>query len=459
MNKEIKKNFIFAIMAQAISLLVSCVTNLILPKILNVDAFSYWQLFIFYSAYIPCLALGLNDGIYMRYGGAHIDKINFSNIKSQYFVGQFVQFILGLIVGFIFILNSKTADRRLILCLVILYFFVFTARNFLGYLYQAVNQTNIYSKSVMIERFVFFIGQIALMLFLVKSVYFYILFYIIGVAMAFVYLRLKLLPYFREAYFNLRLGIIEGWASMRAGISLMIANICSMLVLGVGRQIIDIRWGLIAFGKISFSLTLMNFALTFIMQIGLVLFPALRRLKFNDLKDRYAKFTLQLFYILPLMYIAYIPAQFILKLWLPKYTTSIDYLALVLPICYFDSKMELIGNTFFKVMNKQVLLLKLNVITIIVSSALGLVSAYLFNRMEFVIIGMVLSIIFRSLLADFFLNKYIPVHILAFDALDVLLAEVFVLACHYLQWWNALIYVLIVYGIRFILTKTRAISL
>ena len=179
-----------------------------------------------------------------------------------------------------------------------------------------------------------------------------------------------------------------------------------MLILGIGRQIIDIRWGLISFGKISFSLTLMNFALTFIMQIGIVLFPALRRLKFKQLTKQYHEFTKRLFIILPLMYILYIPAGYILKLWLPKYAISIDYLSVILPICYFDSKMELIGNTFFKVLNKQVLLLKVNVITICLSAILGGIGAYLLSNMNYVVLSMVIVIIFRSILADFLLYKY-----------------------------------------------------
>ena len=202
--------------------------------------------------------------------------------------------------------------------------------------------------------------------------------------------------------------------------------------MGVGRQIVDMKWGLVAFGKVSFSLTLMNFALTFIMQIGLVLFPALRRLSSDELKGYYGKLTLGLFYILPLMYIVYLPVQYILELWLPDYKESISYLATVLPICYFDSKMNLIGNTFFKVLNKQVLLLKINIITIVISSIFGLISAYIFNSMYFVIVGMVLAIIFRSVLADTLLSKDIKTNVSALEVADVILAIIFMFVSYVL---------------------------
>ena len=246
---------------------------------------------------------------------------------------------------------------------------------------------------------------------------------------------------------------------MKTGISVMIANVCSMLILGVGRQIIDVRWGLLAFGKISFSLTLMNFALTFIMQIGLVLFPALRRLDSDNLQKYYKKLTLGLFYLLPIMYIGYLPMQYLLKLWLPQYTQSINYLALVLPICYFDSRMDLIGNTFFKVLNKQVLLLRINILTILISGTLGMISAYIFNNMNLVVIALVIAIMFRSVLSDLLLSNDIKLNVIVLEIADIILAIIFMLVANILEWWFSAILLLAVYAIRIILVKTNIIKI
>lgn len=453
MEKEIRKNFLFAFLAQGISLLVSCATNLVLPKVMTVSDFSYWQLFIFYSNYIPCLALGLNDGVYLRYGGMKLSELNYKSVKSQYYFGILFQTILGIITGFVLVSFSKTFLRQLVIILVIIYYLWFTIQNYLGYIFQAVNETNIYSKSIIIQRIIFLIAQVVLLFFTIRTAFAYIPFYILGVAVAFVFLRIKISPQFHKVHVDLNLGMREGIKSMKFGISLMIANICSMLILGIGRQIIDMRWGLIAFGKVSFSLTLMNFALTFIMQIGLVLFPALRRLKRKDLKNTYKKFNIRIFYILPIMYLLYIPAQAILKLWLPQYAESIDYLAIVLPICYFDSKMDLIGSTFFKVLNQQVNLLRINLVTIVLSSIIGITAAYIFNNMNILILGLVISIAFRSLLADFILSHMIGIRITMLDFFDIMMAIIFIEVNQDYSWWLSLILLLIVYLLRIIWLK------
>lgn len=455
MQKKIKQNFIFAFTAQAISLIVSCCTNLILPKVLSVSGYSYWQLFLFYCTYIPCLALGLNDGIYLRYGGMHRQELNKTAVKSQLIVGMIYQLFLGAVVNFSFIFFSHSMQRRLLFILVLVYYLVYTGHNFLGFIFQTINETNIYSKSIIIVRIIFLLAQALLMLGNVRDVNVYIAFYIISISMAFIYLLWMFWPDLVAGSFSFRTGIKESLISIRVGISLMLANICSLLILGVCRQLIDVRWGLIAFGRVSFSLTLMNFALTFITQIGLVLFPALRRLSVDKIQQYYVKLSKGLFYILPIMYIAYLPLGFLLRLWLPKYSTSIAYLATVLPICYFDSKMNLIGNTFFKVLNKQVLLLKINIITIIISSLIGIIAAYVFNSMYLVIIGMVIAIMFRNVLADFILSKELFANVLTLEILDIILAVVFILVANLLSWWQAMLGILIIYIFRMLVMKFR----
>lgn len=453
MQKELKKNFIFAFIAQAISLIVSCSTNLVLPKILSVAGYSYWQLFLFYCTYVPFLALGLNDGIYLRYGGMYRQELDRNAVKSQLIVGILYQALLGLAVSVIYTVFANSTQRIVIIWLVLIYYVIYTSHNFLGYIFQAINLTNIYSKSIIIVRVVFLTAQVLLMVSGIRTTDIYILFYILAIAAALMYLVVQFRPELRSGRFSFSLGVREAWTSMRVGISLMFANICSLLILGVSRQIIDSHWGLIAFGKVSFSLTLMNFALTFIMQIGLVLFPALRRLSAAKLNGYYLKLNRGLFYLLPVMYLAYLPVAFLLKLWLPKYALSINYLAIALPICYFDSKMNLIGNTFFKVLNKQVLLLKINILMVIISTAMCCFAAFVLNNINAVIIAMVLAIMFRSVLADLLLSHDIGVNILAYEILDIGLAAVFVLVANGLVWWQAMLVIIAVYFLRVLIIR------
>ena len=63
------KNFSYTLSSNLLSLVISTLVVLIIPKLIGVEEYGYWQLYIFYTSYIGFLHFGWNDGIYLRYGG------------------------------------------------------------------------------------------------------------------------------------------------------------------------------------------------------------------------------------------------------------------------------------------------------------------------------------------------------------------------------------------------------
>ena len=96
---SLKRNFSYAFAAQGVALAVGCITNLILPRVLGAEDFSWWQLFTFYATYIPCLALGINDGVYLRYGGKDKSQLDPAALRSQFWVGAAFQLVLAAALG------------------------------------------------------------------------------------------------------------------------------------------------------------------------------------------------------------------------------------------------------------------------------------------------------------------------------------------------------------------------
>ena len=115
------------------------------------------------------------------------------------------------------------------------------------------------------------------------------------------------------------------WQVLHKLIKLLISNFASVLIIGNSRFLIDSKWGISVFGKISFALSLTNFFLLFINQVSMVLFPTLRQIKGNMLEKYYEMINMALGLILPIIYLLYLPLQFILSLWLPQYQESFKY--------------------------------------------------------------------------------------------------------------------------------------
>ena len=431
---SLKRNFSYAFAAQGVALAVGCLTNLILPRVLGAEDFSWWQLFTFYATYIPCLALGLNDGVYLRYGGRDKSQLDPAALRSQFWVGATFQLVLAAAVGAVIGLAVAQPQRRAVLLGALVYFWLYSCHNHLGYLFQARGETDVYSRSLIWSKGAYLAGQCLLLGAGAAGVFDLMALYIGATGLGLVCLWVKIRGEFRGAELRFALGAAECRRSAAAGLSLMLSNLCAMLVLGVGRQVVDLRWGVLAFGQVSFSLTLINFGLTFLSQVSMVLFPALRRVP-EDQQAVYCR-RLQdgLYLLLPWIYVLALPGRALLEWWLPEYREALAWLPLVLPICYFDCKMNLLGNTFLKVLNRQTQLLTINVCTILVSLALAAAGAWVLNSMTWVVLGMAGSIALRSLWAGRVLRRALHLPGRGQDGRDLLLAAVFLAASLLLPW-------------------------
>ena len=74
MNSRLKSlitNSGYAIFSNLLSMLISALVVLVLPKVVGVASYGYWQLYLFYVSYVGFFHLGWIDGIYLKYGGQH----------------------------------------------------------------------------------------------------------------------------------------------------------------------------------------------------------------------------------------------------------------------------------------------------------------------------------------------------------------------------------------------------
>ena len=81
---QIKKNMVVSVAAQVISLIVSFIMNLILPKYISEYQYAYWQTYLLYVGYVGVFHFGLLDGILLRYSQYDYDELDKPRIRSQF---------------------------------------------------------------------------------------------------------------------------------------------------------------------------------------------------------------------------------------------------------------------------------------------------------------------------------------------------------------------------------------
>ena len=154
-KKSLIRNLIYAFSAQGISLILSVLMSMIVPKLLGVEDYSYWQLFIFYIGYVGFSHFGLTDGIYLRLGGSVYEELDYVKYKTQLVLSLLIQFSIAVVALFVFSLVQIESMRMTVLSWTFIYMLIFNAAGYLGYIFQAVNQTRVYSISIMIDRIIF----------------------------------------------------------------------------------------------------------------------------------------------------------------------------------------------------------------------------------------------------------------------------------------------------------------
>ena len=334
-NKAIH-NILFAFIAQLVSITLSIAMSLLVPKLLGVKEFSYWQLFLFYLSYVGFFHFGITDGMYLKIGGKDYSKTDKRELSSQFYFLGFIQLFCLIAIVFLSYFLIKDNIRKIVLIYVGIYMIVANLNWYLGYIFQATNRVHLYSIAVMLDKIIFLIFIIVSFGLKYNNFFAFLPVYVFTTFVALIFSISKSREIVKTKPYSFKRSFGLSISSAKVGLNLTLANISSILILGVGRFMIDKKWGIEVFGKFSLALSLTNFFLLFISQISVVLFPTLRSVEENTSKKLFVKFNEILDAILPIIYLIYIPMKIILAIWLPQYKISLDYLALLLPLCIFD---------------------------------------------------------------------------------------------------------------------------
>lgn len=403
--KRIAGDFSIAVIGQGANAFASAALTLLLPGVLGVDGFGYWQLFIFYVGYVGFFHLGINDGVYLIEGGIPRKEIDKKKVNTQFVFSFCAQLIVSSLVMVAALLLPMGSERGFVVFATGLAIVVCNAGLFLGYVFQAMGETRLFSLSALIESLILLIGVVVLVFLGESRFELYIFLYLAAKVVRLVFSCCCARDFFVAGVLSFRSGLSLCWSSIGVGMKLMISNIAGSLTLGLARFFIDAKWGIETFSAVSFALSICSFVMLFISQASMVLFPALRRSDGDESKAFFSSSRDLLNVILPLVYLLYPLAALVIEVWFPDYLLSISVLCFVFPLCVFEGKMSLLGTTFLKVQRKETVLLLINLGSLACCGLLSFAGVYFFESVAFALLSTVLVLGFRELVSECFLAR------------------------------------------------------
>ena len=227
--------------------------------------------------------------------------------------------------------------------------------------------------------------------------------------------------------------LLEIFENISIGIKLMLANIASTLIIGVVRFGIQKNWDIETFGKISLTLNISNLLMTFINAVAVIMFPLLRREEESNLPKIYVILRNTLMIFLYMMLIFYYPLKLILSTWLPQYADSLRYIALLFPICIYESKMSMLINTYLKSFRKEKSMLIINTISLILSLILTILSVFILNNLTLAILSIVFLLGFRCVIGELVLTKIMNILIYKDIILETVLTAIFIISSWFIN--------------------------
>lgn len=434
-KRLIFKNLVYSISANLLSLLVSIILVLILPNLLGETAYGYLQLYLFYTTYVGFFHLGWIDGIYLRIGGKEYGQLEGQLYATQFIVLMIFELIVGVMIVVFANVFVPDVNRLHVIVLTCICMVIYIAKNYTTYILQATDRIKPYAIVTLIEKIIFAVIIIAAWVFRLGNYELIAIGDILGKLIS----TMVSLKYCKEILFcrmgNWKRTFQEIWINLSVGCKLLLANVAALLVNGIVRFAIERFWSIEVFGKVSLSMSLSNMLMVFISAISVVVFPMLKRMDEDKLGETYELIRNFLMVILLAALVFYYPAKHILTLFLPTYAESLKYMALMFPVCIFDSKISLLVNTYLKALRKEKTILIINISVVIVSMISTYFTVYIMHSLEMAVVSIVILMALQCAIAELYLSKYLGIDVIVDMVLEWILVTIFILASWFIDSW------------------------
>lgn len=444
MNTKIKKifeNLSYSVGANVLNTLISLILVFIVPKALGVREYAYWQLYTFYTSYIGFFHLGWLDGIYLRFGGKDYRDLDKKYFNTQFWLLVGMELIFTIAIGAISLAFVGDGNKQFVICMTGMCCILQIPRTFLQYLLQITNRVSDYAKNFMLEKVIYAILVLAMLLMGVTDFRVLLIADLIARSSTLILLcrQCKDIVFARGgAVWN---GLKEAVLNIRIGIKLLSANIAAMLLTGIVRFAIEDAWSIEVFGKVSLSLTVCNMLMILINAVSVVIYPMLKNTDEEKLKDVYR--IIRILLMLPVlgMLIAYYPARVVLSSWLPQYAESLRYMALIFPICIYESKFSLLVCTYLKALRKERDIMWINVAAVVLTGVATVITVYISRDLLATILLLPILMGIRSIVSELLVARYLKISIKKELIWEILLSVVFIVVSWNVQsFWCMIIY-------------------
>ena len=437
---EFAKDFSYTFTSNIFSALVTAGIIFVLPRFIGVEQYGYYQLYLFYSSFVNVSYFGWTEGIYLRLGGQYYELLD----RSLYCTQFWLLWLYEVILFSLFFLGSlqivSNVSEHIVIGCMCVAAVAMCLRWYINSIFQATARLKELATLLITERLLVIVGVGTLLLLGYRGFE-----WIIWVDVGAKYIALLIgVWYCRDFVFSKLHLSAEVFREVRenisAGVRLMLASLCSSLIISVVRYGVQLKWDIATFSRVSLTLSASNAIVMAINAVALVVYPMLRRTSDSQRPAIYSVMRTILMGMIFGGLVFYYPAAKILSAWLPQYTISIRYAAIIFPVCVYECKMSLLVNTYYKTLRLEGLLMKCNMATLALSVILTVLSTAVLHNVTMAIISVLICLVFRGIVSELLLAKHIAVEVKRDIVLELGISVAFIICNWFFKFTGMLIY-------------------
>lgn len=410
MNEKVRqflKNIAGAVGANVVRLMISVAMTLLLPKLMGQEQYSYWQLYLFYGTYLAYSSLGWCEGITLKYGGAHYAELNKPLIIGQIWLlfGYELLFFCGLWLVTAVIRIQQTKHILLMLACASAVFDI--VRYMVQSVLHTVNRIQDYVRVVMLERLFFAALAVTALLVGFDSAFALILCEIIARVLSMLYSFWVIRDMVCTRPAGRKELLDEAGSEISIGCKLLWALLASQLVIGIIRFAIEQKWGVLQFGQISLTISLSNMAVSCVSAIGVVIFPMIKRMREDQMERIYTPVRTLMSVGIWGGLLFFVPFKWLLSRWLPQYAGALEYLALLLPLCLYESRTAMLTTTYLKAYREEKNILKANAAAVVLSGLAAWLTVFVAEDLTLAVLSISLLCMGKAYMTEFYVCRHL----------------------------------------------------
>ena len=397
------------ILSNLTSILSGVLVGFLLPKIISVESYGWYKTFTLYTSYLGFFSLGIIDGIVLKYGEKNYDELDRKRFRSYFKWYCIIHLFLGIIICAIAFLTNNYEYRFVMVALSI----YMISNNITGY-FQQISQITMRFKELSIRKILqslFNVIIIAGLYFIFKfghtiTYHYYLTLWIsVNVLLTLWYIyTYRDIVFFNSMKLRDTAGDIKYLISI--GLPLLLANLCSSLILALDQQFVNILFDTSTYAVYAFAYNMLTLVTVATSAISTVLYPVLKRTDTNNLKKNYDLLvSIMLCFVFAAM-IIYFPLSLFIKSFLPKYIDSIIIFRVIFPGLAISSTITVIMHNYYKVLGDNLVFFKKSIVTLFVSGIANFLAFKIFGTTVSISAASIITMIFWYLYVEqFFVDK------------------------------------------------------